>query len=76
MALNSLYCADVPLSNYSLTHTIRRCQMRSFFTRLGNGLHAVTPFVTRHSFCWERARQSVYDLRCTVSTRTARPRSQ
>ena len=21
MALNSLYCADVPLSNYSLTHT-------------------------------------------------------
>jgi len=21
MALNGLYCADVPLSNYSLTHT-------------------------------------------------------
>jgi len=21
MALNSLYCADVPLSNYSLTHS-------------------------------------------------------
>ena len=23
MALNSLYCADVPLSNYSLTHSLR-----------------------------------------------------
>jgi len=22
MALNSLYCADVPLSNYSLTHVM------------------------------------------------------
>jgi len=22
MALNSLYCADVPLSNYSLTHSV------------------------------------------------------
>ena len=22
MALNSLYCADVPLSNYSLTHSL------------------------------------------------------
>jgi len=22
MALNSLYCADVPLSNYSLTHAV------------------------------------------------------
>jgi len=24
MALNSLFCADVPLSNYSLTHCSRR----------------------------------------------------
>jgi len=24
MALNSLFCADVPLSNYSLTHSRRR----------------------------------------------------
>ena len=25
MALNSLYCADVPLSNYSLTHYSCQC---------------------------------------------------
>jgi len=25
MALNSLYCADVPLSNYSLTHSLTHC---------------------------------------------------
>jgi len=25
MALNSLYCADVPLSNYSLTHAEHSC---------------------------------------------------
>ena len=25
MALNSLYCADVPLSNYSLTSTVSTC---------------------------------------------------
>jgi len=25
MALNSLYCADVPLSNYSLTHSRQSC---------------------------------------------------
>jgi len=26
MALNSLFCADVPLSNYSLTHSQRRAE--------------------------------------------------
>jgi len=25
MALNSLFCADVPLSNYSLTHSLTLC---------------------------------------------------
>ena len=28
MALNSLYCADVPLSNYSLTHSLRQTVAR------------------------------------------------
>jgi len=32
MALNSLFCADVPLSNYSLTHSL-------------NELHAINPTV-------------------------------
>jgi len=26
MALNSLYCVDVPLSNYSLTHSLTHSQ--------------------------------------------------
>jgi len=26
MALHSLYCADVPLRNCSLTHAMRRCR--------------------------------------------------
>jgi len=28
MALNSLYCADVPLSNYSLTHSLTLTKAR------------------------------------------------
>jgi len=31
MALNSLYCADVPLTNYSLTHSLRYCFTAHFF---------------------------------------------
>jgi len=27
MALNSLYCADVPLSNYSLTHSLTQWRL-------------------------------------------------
>jgi len=31
MALNSLFCADVPLSNYSLTHLLNHpCTMGSW----------------------------------------------
>jgi len=30
MALNSLFCADVPLSNYSLTHQFEIRIVRSF----------------------------------------------
>ena len=39
MALNSLFCADVPLSNYSLTHsqTVWRLVLR---------MHCINPFVT------------------------------
>jgi len=29
MALNGLFCADVPLRNYSLTHSLKRGGMQS-----------------------------------------------
>jgi len=35
MALNSLFCADVPLSNYSLTHSFTRVPAAKW-ARLGD----------------------------------------
>jgi len=40
MALNSLFCADVPLSNYSLTHSLSFCLIIDYFA--GNQ-HQLTP---------------------------------
>jgi len=37
MALNSLLCADVPLRNYTLTHTYQSCGLFHFLQR--NGLY-------------------------------------
>jgi len=31
MALNSLFCADVPLSNFSLTHSLTPAAVQSTF---------------------------------------------
>jgi len=52
MALNSLYCADVPLSNYSLTHSLTYEPKTwppkpGFYVleKLNPGLHRVLMFV-------------------------------
>ena len=43
MALNGLICADVPLSNYSLTHSLLTHAMVEIAKALGGSFKLVTP---------------------------------